>query len=107
LAAAHGRNVALWDAALFALLTLAIVVALQTVGNVLVVALLVVPPATARLVVRRVGAMMALAAVLGALSTIVGVYASYYLAVASGGAIVLCACALFFTVLGARALRYV
>jgi ABC-type Mn2+/Zn2+ transport system permease subunit len=105
LAAAHGRNVALWDAALFTLLTLAIVASLQTAGNVLVVALLVVPPATARLVVRRIGAMMALAAVLAALSTIVGVYASYYLAVASGGAIVLCACALFFVVLGARSLR--
>jgi ABC-type Mn2+/Zn2+ transport system permease subunit len=105
LAAAHGRNVALLDTALFALLTLAIVAALQTVGNVLVVALLVVPPATARLVVRRIGAMMALAVVLGVLSTIVGVYASYYLAVASGGAIVLCACALFFVVLGARSLR--
>jgi len=105
LAAAHGRNVALLDTALFALLTLAIVAALQTVGNVLVVALLVVPPATARLVVRRIGTMMALAVVLGVLSTIMGVYASYYLAVASGGAIVLCACAIFFVVLGARSLR--
>jgi ABC-type Mn2+/Zn2+ transport system permease subunit len=105
LAAAHGRNVAVLDATLFALLTLAIVAALQTVGNVLVVALLVVPPATARLAVRRIGMMMALAAALGALSTIVGVYASYYLSVASGGAIVLCACAIFFVVLGARSLR--
>lgn len=105
LAAAHGRNVALLDTVLFALLTLAIVAALQTVGNVLVVALLVVPPATARLVVKRIGAIMGLGAALGATSTIVGVYISYYAGVASGGAIVLCACATFFVVLGWQSVR--
>jgi ABC-type Mn2+/Zn2+ transport system permease subunit len=106
LAAAHGRNVVLMDTVLFALLTLAIVAALQTVGNVLVVALLVVPPATARLVVRRIGAIMALAAVIGSISTVAGVYVSYYADVASGGAIVLCACAIFFVVLAWRSVRH-
>lgn len=106
LAAAHGRNVALLDTALFALLTLAIVAALQTVGNVLVVALLVVPPATARLVVRRIGTIMAVAAVIGSTSAVVGVYVSYYAGVASGGAIVLCACAIFFAVLGGRSVHH-
>jgi ABC-type Mn2+/Zn2+ transport system permease subunit len=105
LAAAHGRNVALLDTVLFALLTLAIVAALQTVGNVLVVALLVVPAATARLVVQRIGAIMALAALIGSLSTVAGVYASYYANIASGGAIVLCACLCFFVALGGRSLR--
>lgn len=106
LAAAQGRNVTLMDTALFALLTLAIVAALQTVGNVLVVALLVVPPATARLVVQRIGAIMALAAVIGSISTVGGVYVSYYADVASGGAIVLCACAIFFVVLAWRSVRH-
>jgi manganese/iron transport system permease protein len=106
LAAAHGRNVALMDMALFGLLTLAIVAALQTVGNVLVVALLVVPPATARLVVQRIGAIMGVAAVLGSVSTVAGVYISYYAGVASGGAIVLCACAIFFVVLAWRSVRH-
>jgi manganese/iron transport system permease protein len=105
LAQAQGRNVVLLNALLYALLALAIVVALQTVGNVLVVALLVVPAATARLVVRSLPRMMALAAIIGALSTIVGVYASYYANIASGGAIVLCACAIFFVTLAARAAR--
>jgi ABC-type Mn2+/Zn2+ transport system permease subunit len=105
LAAAHGRNVALLDALLFALLALTIVVALQTVGNVMVVALLVVPAATGRLLTRSLPPMMALAALIGSLSTIVGVYVSYYANIASGGAIVLCACTIFFGVLLAKEAR--
>lgn len=105
LAAAHGRNVPLLNAVLFALLALTIVVALQTVGNVMVVALLVVPAATGRLLTRSLPPMMALAALIGSLSTIVGVYVSYYANIASGGAIVLCACMIFFGVLAARAAR--
>lgn len=105
LAAAYGRNVALWSTLLFALLTLAIVAALQTVGNVMVVALLVVPAATARLVAKRISAIMALAALVGSISTIIGVYASYYADIASGGAIVLCACTIFFVVLAVTSIR--
>lgn len=102
LAAAQGRNVALLNMLLFTLLALAIVISLQTVGNVLVVALLVVPAATARLVVRSIPAMMAVAALLGCVSTVIGVYISYYANIASGGAIVLCTCVLFFGVLVTR-----
>jgi ABC-type Mn2+/Zn2+ transport system permease subunit len=99
LAAAHGRNVALFDMLLFGLLALSIVIAIQTVGNVLVVALLVVPPAAARLLVKQIPAVMAIAALIGGISTLVGVYVAYYANIASGGAIVLCACAMFFGVL--------
>jgi manganese/iron transport system permease protein len=105
LAAAHGRNIALLNALLFALLALTIVVALQTVGNVMVVALLVVPAATARLLTRSLPGIMCWAALLGSLSTIAGVYLSYYANIASGGAIVLCACAIFFAALTARSAR--
>ncbi|HEX6291929.1 MAG TPA: metal ABC transporter permease [Herpetosiphonaceae bacterium] len=105
LAAAQGRNVALLSAVLFTLLALTIVAALQTVGNVMVVALLVVPAATARLLVASLPSIMALAAGLGSISTIVGVYVSYYANIASGGAIVLCACLIFFGVLAARSAR--
>jgi manganese/iron transport system permease protein len=105
LAAAHGRNIALLNALLFALLALTIVVALQTVGNVMVVALLVVPAATARLLTRSLPGIMCWAALLGSLSTIAGVYLSYYANIASGGAIVLCACAIFFAALAARSAR--
>lgn len=103
-AAAQGRNVALLSAVLYALLALAIVVALQTVGNVMVVALLVVPAATARLLVRSMPRIMALAALIGACCTIIGVYLAYYADIASGGAIVLCACAVFFVTLIGRSI---
>lgn len=104
-AAALGRNVPLLNALLFTLLALAIVASLQTVGNVLVVALLVIPAATARLLVGPLPAIMGLAALLGAVYTIVGVYISYYADIASGGAIVLCACLVFFAVVIGRSTR--
>lgn len=80
---------------LLVLLALTIVVSLQTVGVGLVAAMLVTPAATAYLLVRRLAPMMALAALFGALSSVVGMYASYYLNVASGAAIVLTATAFF------------
>lgn len=80
---------------LLVLLALAIVVSLQTVGVGLVAAMLVTPAATAYLLARRLPAMMALAALFGALSSVIGMYASYYLNVASGAAIVLTATAFF------------
>lgn len=105
LAGALGRNVPLLNAILFTLLGLAIVASLQTVGNVLVVALLVVPAATARLLVRPLPAIMVVAATIGAMSAIIGLYISYYADIASGGAIVLTACSVFFCVLLAKKLR--
>ncbi len=99
LAAALGRNVALLDAMLYSLLALTIVTALQTVGNVMVAALLIVPAATARLLVRSLPAMMALGSLVGAACAVAGVYIAYYADIASGGAIVLCACAVFMVVL--------
>jgi manganese/iron transport system permease protein len=80
---------------LLVLLALTIVVSLQTVGVGLVAALLVTPGATASLLTRRLPAMMAVAALVGVLSSVVGLYLSYYLDVASGAAIVLTATALF------------
>ena len=73
------------------LLALTIVVSLQSVGVGLVSAMLVTPGATASLLTRRLPRMMAVAAALGAASSIIGLYASYYLNVVSGAAIVLTA----------------
>jgi ABC-type Mn2+/Zn2+ transport system permease subunit len=80
---------------LLVLLALTIVISMQTVGVGLVAAMLVTPGATAYLLTKRLPAMMALSALLGALSSIVGLYASYYLNIASGSTIVLTA-TLFF-----------
>lgn len=77
------------------LLALTVVVSLQTVGVSLAAAMLVTPAATAYLVTRRVAAMMWVSAAIGAVSSIVGLYLSYYLNIVSGSAIVLTA-TLFF-----------
>jgi ABC-type Mn2+/Zn2+ transport system permease subunit len=77
------------------LLALTVVVSLQTVGVGLAAAMLVTPAATAYLLTRRLLSMMVIAALIGALSSIVGLYVSYYANVVSGAAIVLTATAFF------------
>ncbi len=80
---------------LLILIAMTIVVSLQTVGVALMVAMLVTPAATAYLLTRRLATMMALAALIGALSGVVGLYMSFYANIASGAAIVLVATAVF------------
>lgn len=80
---------------LLALLALTTVTSLQTLGILLVVAMLVVPGATALLLCRRFGSMLAVAASSAAASALIGVYASYWFDVATGGSIVLAQSAQF------------
>ena len=80
------------------LLSLTVVVSLQTVGVGLVVAMLVTPGATAYLITRRLPTMMITSAVIGIVSSVSGLYISYYANVASGAAIVLTATAIFLLV---------
>jgi manganese/iron transport system permease protein len=77
------------------LLAATIVVSLQTVGIGLVAALLVTPPAAAALLTRRLPAMIVVSAAIGAFSSLMGLYLSYYLSIASGAAIVLFATIVF------------
>lgn len=83
------------------LLTLAatVVVALRSIGNILVVALLITPAATARLLTDRVIPMMVLSGVIGALSGVAGMIVAYHLNLATGALIVCVATALFAVVL--------
>jgi ABC-type Mn2+/Zn2+ transport system permease subunit len=83
------------DYLLLVLIALTIVVALQTVGVALMVAMLVTPAATAYLLTRRLWHMMVVGAVVGALSSVTGLYLSFYVNVASGAAVVL-VCTAFF-----------
>jgi len=80
---------------LFLMLAATIVVSLRTVGVALVAAMLVTPPAAAYLLTHRLPAMMAVSALIGVVSAVGGLYLSYYLDVASGGAVVLVATAIF------------
>ncbi len=77
------------------LLALTVVVSLQTVGVSLAAAMLVTPAATAYLLTRRMWPMMVVSALIGALSSAIGLYLSYYLNIVSGSAIVLTATVLF------------
>lgn len=83
---------------LLVLLSVTVVISLQTVGIGLVAAMLVTPAATAYLLVRRLAPMMLLSAAIGAFSALAGLYLSYYLNIVSGSAIVLTATAVFLVV---------
>ncbi len=80
------------------LLALTVVVALQTVGVGLVAAMLVTPAATAYLVTRRLVTMMLVSALIGAFSSVTGLYLSFYINVASGAVMVLVATVVFLMV---------
>ncbi|WP_296136090.1 anchored repeat-type ABC transporter permease subunit [uncultured Tessaracoccus sp.] len=84
-----GMPVLLLDVALYVLVTLAVVMSIQTIGNVLVLALLVTPAAAARMLTDRLRPMMVVAATIGAVSAFVGLYLSWALDVPTGGTIVL------------------
>ena len=86
---AIGLNPRILGATLLGLLALTAVVALQAVGVVLVVAMLIIPGATAYLWTDRFSRMLVIAPALSAACAVVGLYVSYYLDTASGGMIVL------------------
>ena len=81
------------------LITVAIVGSFQTVGTLLVFGLLIGPPATAALLVRRVPAIMALAALIGVLSVASGLVISYHANTAGSATMALVPIVLFFLVL--------
>lgn len=80
---------------LLILIAITIVVSLQVVGIALMLAMLVTPAAAASLLTRRLPVMMGISAVIGAFSGVAGLYASYYLNIASGPSVVLTATAVF------------
>lgn len=91
----YGLNVQALHYGLMLVLTLVTVSALQTVGIILVVAMLITPAATAYLWTDKLSTMLVLSAAVGVVSSIAGLYFSYTLNWASGPAIVLVAAVLF------------
>jgi manganese transport system permease protein len=75
-------------ALLLGMLALTAVVALQVVGVILVVAMLILPGATAYLLTDRLGRMLLIAPVISAVCSVLGIYLSYWLDAASGGLVV-------------------
>ena len=84
-----GLNPRVLGAALLGLLALTAVVALQAVGVILVVAMLIIPGATAYLLTNRFGRMLIIAPSISVVCALIGLYSSYYLDAASGPMIVL------------------
>lgn len=100
-----GARPAVADTALLVLLALAVLVAVQGLGNLLVLAVLVAPAAAVRPLARRMPALLALACGAAVLAGVGGLYLSYYAGTAAGASIALVAVALWAlgTVIGARA----
>ena len=94
-AAAAGLNTLRYDTLLLGLIGLAIAVSVQIVGVVLVVAMLVTPAATARLVAQDLRTLVIVALVVAVGSSITGIWLSFFVNAASGGTIVLVATTLF------------
>lgn len=92
---AIGLSPRLLGALLLGVLALTAVVALQVVGVILVVAMLIIPGATAHLLTDRFGRMLVIAPVLSAASAVIGIYLSYWIDAASGGLVVVVLGAVF------------
>jgi len=95
MAAVYGLPTRLIHYSIMILLTLATVASLQTVGVVLVIAMLITPAATAYLLTNRLSMMIFLAMLFGAISSFIGLFFSSEYNLASGPVIVLVATAFF------------
>jgi len=84
---------------LLVLIAVTVAVSLQTVGLGLMLAMLITPATSAYLLTRRLSSMMLVGAVLGAASSVAGLYLSFYFGIASGAAIVLVSIAFFLLAL--------
>jgi zinc/manganese transport system permease protein len=104
-AATLGLHPTLTHVALMVLLATSIVASFQAIGTLLVFGLLIGPPATASLLVRRVPLIMATAVALGAVAVVLGLAVSYHHDTAGGATIAGLAVAEFFVVLAAQEAR--
>jgi ABC-type Mn2+/Zn2+ transport system permease subunit len=104
-ARALGVSPGLMEAALMVLLAAAIVVAVQGLGNLLVVAIFVGPAAAARELTERIGPMLVAAVSIAVLSGLAGLYLSYYAGTAAGASIALAIVAAYLLCVAVGRLR--
>jgi ABC-type Mn2+/Zn2+ transport system permease subunit len=97
-----GGRPLLVDVSLLVMIALAILVAVQGLGNLLVIAALVAPAATARLVAHRIAPMMALAALVALIAGAGGLYLSYYAGTAGGASVAGCLVGAYMLMLALR-----
>ncbi|HDC8089602.1 TPA: metal ABC transporter permease [Staphylococcus aureus] len=94
-----GLNTTLLHYFVMLLLSLVTVASIQTVGIILVVALLITPASTAFLISKKLYSMMIIASLISVISSIVGLYYSYIYNIPSGATIVLCTFAIYIITL--------
>ncbi len=100
-----GFSTRLYHGIMLALIALTVIVSFQTVGTLLVFGMLLAPSGAGALIARRIEAMMAWAAVFGAISVYLGLLASYHFNIAAGSMIVLVSTVIFFIVFSIQNLR--
>ena len=91
-------NIAVIDLVLYLIIAAAVVMSVQTIGNILVLSLLIAPAAAARLLTDRVFPMMIISPVIGALCAFCGIWASWAFNLPTGASIVLVASLVFVLV---------
>lgn len=94
-ARAMNLPVAALDLVLYLCVTAAVVISVQTIGNILVIALLVTPASAARLFTDNLETMMVLAALIGIVGSVLGVWLAWSFDSPTGATVVLCVTALF------------
>jgi ABC-type Mn2+/Zn2+ transport system permease subunit len=98
-AAAHGVRAATIELAFTVALAAVVVVSIRIVGVLLIAAVVVIPASTARLINKSYGPLIATSALLGIAAAVVGLFASFHVEIASGPAIVLSSATGFAAVL--------
>ncbi len=98
-----GYPVRLLEVVLLGMIAVTVVVSFRVVGTLLVFGMLLAPAGTAALFARRLGAMMMLSTLIGAVSVYVGLLLSWYYDLAAGASVVLVAVGIFFLALVAQA----
>lgn len=101
-AAALGLRIDALQLVMLVVITLAVVIGFRVVGSLLVLGMLLAPPAAAALVTKRLPAMMALSAAIAALSAPIGLLLSWHLDLAAGASIVLVPVTAFMVLLLVR-----
>lgn len=99
-----GMRPKLAQAALLALIAVAIVSSFQAIGTLLVFGLIVAPPATAALLVNRIVLIMLVSVVSGSLAVLFGLLLSFHYGTAGGATIAVLCVLQFFVVLGGQSL---
>ena len=95
LARTSGFSARLFHNVMLTMVAITVIASFQTVGTLLVLGMLIAPAATGSLFARRVESMMLIAALVGSLSTYIGLLISYHYDLAAGASIVLTAVMIF------------